>query len=82
MVVFSIKVDGVPIKLLEPVQGFKSLTIVHLPGIPIGVATEQLRPICEWLYDLTQRASENVIYNETIISKDDIKGPQDIFKGK
>lgn len=82
MKVLEIKVNGLEIRLLEPVKELKSISINHIPGFPIPIDSTQMKPICAWLYELTQKATENILYNGTIISKDDIKGPDDIFKGK
>ena len=82
MDVLTIKTDGKKIQLLEPVTALKTISISHIPGFPLHIEKGLAKPVCEWLYDLTQKATENIVYNGTVMSKEDIKGPEEIFKGK
>ena len=50
----------------------ENVTIINPPGRK-EVPKPWGKVIANWMYDITQRATGNIIYNGSIISKDSIK---------
>ena len=68
----QILVNMHPVQLLQPITDpIVSITITSFGQTP--VPAQAVNPIVAWLYDLTQRAEKTVVFNGTIIAKEDIK---------
>jgi hypothetical protein len=71
---FEIRINGVPIEILQPVTNVKSVVITKLPFVQIPIPTTHTKAIAEWLYNITQQV-DYVEYNKVLIPKEDINKP-------
>ena len=76
----QITVDGKPIQtFLVPIATVENISILQQP-FPIPVPKEALLQIASWVYDLTQKATGHIIYNNIIMTKAQVKNPIDIME--
>ena len=74
----QIFVNKQPVQLMQPFSANEeiiSIKVVNFLHSVVGVPAGSAKPIAKWLYDLTQRATGTIVYNDTIIDKDSIKSP-------
>ena len=64
----------VNMRLVQPLQPIEdpitSMVINSIGQTPIP--QEMTKPIAAWVYDLTQRTTGSIVFNGTIISKEDV----------
>ena len=73
---FEIKVNGMVVQLLQPVQGdVLSLSVVYNAFMPLRINSNHRKPIAEWLYDIVTRCSGIITYQNVIIEKDSVNKP-------
>ena len=68
----QIFVNGRITNLLQPHPGTIFSIEINTFGIPIPIPHNQVKPIAAWLYDLTQRTENAIIYNKVYIQKEDV----------
>ena len=70
---FEIKVNGLAVQLLQPIQGdVLSLSVVHNTFMQLRIDSNLRKPIEEWLYDIVTRCSGIITYQNIIIEKDSV----------
>ena len=73
---FEIKVNGLAVQLLQPVEGdVLSLSVLHNTFILLRIDSNLRKPIEEWLYDIVTRCSGIITYQNVIIEKDSVNKP-------
>ena len=70
---FEIKVNGLAVQLLQPIQGdVLSLSVVHNTFMQLMIDSNIRKPIADWLYDIVTRCSGIITYQNIIIEKDSV----------
>ncbi len=72
---FEILVNGNLIQLLQPVSEVNSLVIRCVRRIPIPIHKSQVKPVSEWLYNITQQVDDIIEYNGILMYKESINKP-------
>ena len=70
----QILINGTPTQvgaIIPDTIEIHSLSITKAP-FPIEIPKHQQKQVAEWFYDLTQRTTNIIIYNNIIIQKEDI----------
>ena len=78
---FQILVNNQEVQLGQPCPQVTSVKITIHPGLIMQVPKGQKELIAAWLYDITQRCENYIMYNGALMNPDQVKSPEEIFKG-